>query len=311
MTSYLIVGDLHAAERPPARRDEHYFDDCMWKLDQIVEMSKDVDAVIFIGDLFHSKRANHVTHRLVIELGRRLSKMGNVHILPGNHDLADGSLESLERQPLTALAQLPNVSLLAGEPGKVWWIASRSFLAVPGTGEVCDAKDDALRWFRTEELERVDCILAHAPISIENKPWPTWHPDSLAIEDTAGCLVYGHQHDKAGEKHGFPKTYATGAVMRGAISEAENEPAVLRLTLADDISCEVLPLQCRPSSEVYRWAERLGEQNDNAAMDAFVAALGTQQLVGFSREGLIAEIRERDDLPPEIRSSAVKILEEV
>lgn len=318
MSDHLIIGDLHAAEQPPGRRDLNYFDDCMAKLDQIVDLAARHDDTIFIGDLFHSKRANHVSHRLVLALSDRIREMGDVYVLPGNHDLADGSLESLARQPLSTLALLPNVTLLDGPMGTVYEISGDTFLGVPGIGSVCDAKPEALDWFCAPDLHvQIDAVLAHAPICVEDKPWPTWHPNDLPLPESCRALVYGHQHDKArlviegsyDAERQYPMVLATGAVMRGAISEAENEPAVVALELGEHVGGSILPLQARPASEVYRWAEREAERAENAALDAFVESIGTTRIAGFSVEDLISSIRSNEEIPGTVRSAAIEIVE--
>lgn len=326
-----IIGDIHLAATPPGRRTETYLADVQAKLDEIAA-ADDIDGWLLIGDIFHNKRANRVPHWLVAWtwdwISRLAAPVGPSHsdrwvlAVPGNHDLADGSIESLDRQPLGVLGRHPALHIVRGifnDPGFPEGgyypqvlplpgvpLGSNDFTTVPGTGAVCDATLDL-------GLEQLDCawVFAHAPIDFQTRPWATYDAATLPLHPNTKGIIYGHQHDAPGirPRPGGKVVIATGAISRGAISEAHHHPAWVVLDTDLEGTVEVRPIACaRPADEVFRWAERSAERAADETIAAFTGALTSEQLDAFSVEGLTEKLRARQDLAPAVIAEAVDIL---
>jgi DNA repair exonuclease SbcCD nuclease subunit len=307
----LGVGDLHLSVTPPGRRAEGYLDELLDMLAESVTIANNYDAVMVLaGDIFHHKRWSRVPHWLVQTVGDQLAQcLNHVIIVPGNHDLADGTMLSLDRQPLSLLDWVPNVFILRDSNphavGNRAHTESVVVVGIPGTADVTEARDET----RTLYATYCDLLVAHAPISMRPLPWPTFTPDELGLN--CKLFMYGHQHDKV--QCIGTQTVALGCLARGAINEADHTPSVVLIDInAERVnSVDIIPLQsARPASEIYRWAERAAEQAENDAMHSFVASLGEATLAGFSRESLIQTLWGRQDLPEPVRRMAVEILEE-
>lgn len=331
MTRLGIVGDIHLSVTPPGRRTDTYLADVQAKLTEIAQ-AEDVDAWLLIGDLFHHKRANRVPHSLVAwvwdwittlhtpEFGTASVTPRPVFIVPGNHDLADGSIESIERQPLGVLERHLGVSILRGvrtDPGypeggyyPVVMPYCGGLLAVPGTGDICDARADATELFHHDDA---DWVVAHAPISTRELPWATYDAATLPLAPQTKGVIYGHQHDEAGcwARPDGKLVIATGAISRGSVTEASHTPSWLVLD-ARTGAVDVRPIACaRPAADIYRWAERTEERVADETVAAFIDALDSEALAGFSREALTDTIAKRTDLDPAVRNEAVAILTEL
>lgn len=318
----IVVGDIHLAVNPPGRRAEGYLEELFAMLDEIIAKANELDAsVALIGDLFHHKRWSRVPHWLVDMLMMKLAQIKRtVIVLPGNHDLADGSMESFSRQPIALLRFLPNVRF-AGM-GVMVYVEhdvkdSGIYVAgIPGIAAVTEARPETLPLYG----ERCDVLLVHGPISDRVMPWPTWQPDQLGLD--CQVMLYGHQHDAARVvRNVHPIVIATGSIARGAIHEADHTPSYVVLTFTDggndgsrpalaNVQIEELRA-ARPAAEIYRWAERTAEKAHDDAMTTFVTSLSSSSLVGFSRESLIQTIVQRVELPMSVRHMAVEILEGV
>lgn len=301
--SIVVIGDVHLADTPPGRRSEGYRDQILAKVDEALAHPSDI--VVWIGDLFHHKAANRVSYSITQALADRMTD-GRTHlIVPGNHDLADGTLESIDRQPLGLLAKLPQVHLLIGGYRTPH---GANLYGIPGTGPVSDAS--AAAWDEwVAPLGRGpdhDLVFAHAPISTESKPWPTWDPADMPFE---GILVYGHQHDQARMwDEGDLTVVATGAIARGSISEADTIPSYITLK-PEGIA--VHPIECAlPKDQIYRWDELTGIKLHDERMSDFVAKLSDVRLEGFSPVGIIADLRVRKDISEGVRSRAITLMEE-
>ena len=325
-----IIGDIHLAVTPPGRRTETYLADVQAKLDEIAS-ADDIDAWLLIGDIFHHKRANRVPHALVAWVWDWLSTLAaplgpshpgrSVIIVPGNHDLADGSIESIERQPLGVLGRHPAAVIARGiynDPGfpeggyypqtlplPAVPVGTNDFTTVPGTGAVCDATHP----LGLDQLD-VAWVFAHAPIDRQARPWATYDAATLPLHASTRGIVYGHQHDAPGawRRPDGKLVIATGAIARGAVHEAHHRPAWVVLDVETD-EVEVRPIACaRPASEVFRWAERTAERAADETIAAFTGALTSEALGSFSTDELLTSIARRADLTDAVKAEATDIL---
>lgn len=315
----LVVGDVHLSVTPPGRRAEGYLDELFDMLDEIVARANELDAsVAFVGDLFHHKRWSRVPHWLVDKLMALLANVKrNVVVLPGNHDLADGSMQSFDRQPIALLRFLDNMRW-AGFGSMVYIEHDKDqgiyIDGIPGTAAVTEARPETLPLYAS----KCDVLLCHSPISERVMPWPTFQPEQLDL----GCqvMLYGHQHDATRLVRAVPiPIIATGSIARGALHEADHTPSYVVLdfepgdgTRQRFTGASIHKLKsARPVTEIYRWVERAEEQAHTDAMHTFVTSLSSATLVGFSRESLIQSIVQRVELPMQVRSMAAEILESV
>lgn len=306
----VIVGDLHLAATPPGRRAEGYLGELWAMLREIGQIASDgaCDAVIFVGDIFHHKAPNRTPYGLVKTLCQILDDYPPVYIVPGNHDLANGTLESLSRQPLSVLAHQPNVAIVTGDA--VIEVAGVRFGFVPGTGPVCDAEESE-HWRYAQDC---DVLVAHAPVDFTSRPWKTIHPDELSL--LCSVLVYGHQHDQARvckQSTETLKVVATGALARGSITEADRLPCVLVMDDSEgpgNFHVDIVKLESAlPSEALYRWTELAVEKAGDASIQLFLGALSEASLAGFSSEGLVAHLRARSDVPSSVVRAAERILQ--
>src|SRR5947208_3059908 len=109
MPRLMLLGDLHAADRPPSLCSELYLSDLLDLVKAASDLAKSLDCVAAIqaGDTFHVKVPSRNSHRLVLDV---IDAFGNfscpVYIVPGNHDMSNNRFESLfDTQPLGVVLQ--------------------------------------------------------------------------------------------------------------------------------------------------------------------------------------------------------------
>src|SRR3989344_1301588 len=108
----IIVNDVHSCDRSPHNRSSSYSDDIFDKLKYIVSLTEDpvYTFLAFTGDLFHFPQPSKVSHFLVSRWFDILDSVKcPVYIVPGNHDLSSGRLDSLPKQPIGLLSKHPSV----------------------------------------------------------------------------------------------------------------------------------------------------------------------------------------------------------
>lgn len=85
----LLVGDIHAMDKPPASVTEHYQEDILEMLRYVAKLEKSgkYDIVVWAGDVFNFKQPTKNSHKLVQDMLRVAQEYNNLYIVVGNHDL--------------------------------------------------------------------------------------------------------------------------------------------------------------------------------------------------------------------------------
>lgn len=320
MTSkFLFVGDVHLSDAAPSKRKDTYQNEIFVKLTEIVDISKQqkVDFVVFAGDMFHHKEPRKVSHRSVQALSTLLRDFGvPVYIVVGNHDITNGRLESLEKQPLGVVGQVENVKLLTWNAEAVGDIA---LYPIPGVSEV-GVKDYAIsklkgpKWhFVVSHQSVVPDKSKEMPI-LQNKPF-IHDATEVARVTKADVVLYGHQHRRDGiYERGGKRFVNLGSICRGTIGDEDlnKKPAVLFVEAGDTIELsEIFLKNVRPSSEVFRLDDHYEAKAHKKDIEDAIAQLNETTVQDFSIEGIIRDIDERDDIATDVRERALFFLEQV
>jgi DNA repair exonuclease SbcCD nuclease subunit len=316
MTEILCVGDLHLADRPPSSCTESYLDDLFGLLDQTVTIAgeRDVAAVVWAGDVFHCKAPSRTSHKLVLRTAALIQRYPcRLLIVPGNHDLSHDRLESVrESQPLGVLFEA-GAELLSG------WDYELPIYGVPWLGEFsAENIENALALWRARPVLLLDnsLVVTHAPLyppGFENPFECVRAAHWAAFMGSQGSCMYGHVHDAHGVfEVGGVAFCNNGALTRGSLTE-ENINRELAVTIwhADPwFRFETVPLEYRPSSEVFRMVE-IGEQRDQSArVKEFLDSITGVSLEQVTQESVMAAVDGATE-DREIRELIRELLDEV
>ena len=128
----VVVGDVHIADVAPSTRKDDYRTTVLNKLQFIADWvnEHDVQAMIFLGDLFHKKIPFHNSHSMLSQLIDLLNSIScPKYIVAGNHDI-NGNMSTFENQPLNVLIQAGCLTLLDGTKPKIH--GGSEFISVEG-----------------------------------------------------------------------------------------------------------------------------------------------------------------------------------
>lgn len=312
----LMVGDVHLSDRPPSTRTQSYRDDILAKLDEIATISKlsNVDAVVFVGDIFHSKKPGRTSHELVRRTMEAFRKMPLALVVPGNHDYDKANPDNIDVSPLGVVAQLPNVHLIGTDEMRSYNLKG---CKIAGFRE-----EQALGEFPTG----ADIVVAHAAIFPPGETpgvWEAWDAEAVAqvydgyFETMAPRLIYyGHIHDPHGVYKVEGITFANlGAISRGSMFEKEFDrtPEVGMVTFdPGGVKVNPVPLRsARPAEEVFRIEEVTQERTEASEKSEFIEALREAEVEVFSVERSISAISERSDVEVVVRNRAIELIQEV
>ncbi len=204
MTKLVFVGDLHIADNPPLGRVEGYKEQIFAKLSAIRKICSDYDALpVFLGDVFHIKRPDRVSHQLTQEMivGLGIFKEKPL-VVPGNHDCGPTGLASLSRQPLGTLLRAGVIELLTEhkQPPLIdngYMLVARSYNT--------ERDSDPSYYSLTEKEAKLSqgnkvIMVAHGSLipTGATRPYPCVNVETIPGIEKIDLLVSGHIHENLG-----------------------------------------------------------------------------------------------------------------
>lgn len=269
-------------------------------------------AVVQLGDFFHIKAPGRNSHELVIQAAKwARAAPCPVYIVPGNHDLSNDRLESLdEGQPLGVLyatgAVVRAERYLQTKPIHKYDDENRlPVYAVPwqqfwdAEQSVADAAiKGALSDFQPSDTPQL--IVTHAPFFPvgSNPDYEHYSTEKFAkMANPSGRsnvqICYGHIHDWHGEYIIKGTRFCNyGALSRGSLTES-NLTRPVGFTVWDSItgSFEFIELDARPATEVFRVKEITEVKTAQVKLDEFLASVGQSTIEVTSISSVMDKIR--------------------
>lgn len=314
MAEYLLVNDIHAADRPPSSCTDSYLPDLIDLLGRTVAVARErgVAAVVWAGDVFHIKAPGRTSHRLVqLMIGICRAYGVPVYIVPGNHDITHDRLASLDSQPLGTLFASGAAQRLEG-----WALDHPVLYGMPWQQRWDeDHVADALAAFR-QKGRFGGLVVAHAPLYPPGQELPY---ENFLAEDWARCMGndgycwYGHVHESHGSYTVDNVTFANyGALSRGSVHE-HNLSRDVSAGIWDSETCAFtrVSLDAKPAEKVFRLTEKKQVTDSSGRLDAFLASVGAAELTVVSVERVLAQARAEETLTPAHVALVEELLEVV
>jgi predicted phosphodiesterase len=317
---FLLLSDLHLADRPPSSCTETYLEDLFTLLHHAARLAADrkVDATVWAGDVFHCKAPSRVSHRLVMAVTDLIQTWPTlVYIVPGNHDIQNHRIESVhETQPLGVLYR-------AGARELNGWGHGDLIYGVPWLrqyGEYTQESDDAVGKALAGWREGIKgtsasyLLVAHAPLYPPGKELEyEFFPAERWAEGMGGkgFVFYGHVHEPHGVYTAGGVTFCNnGALSRGSLHEYNlTRPVGATIWHSETGEFEFVELPHKPASEVFRLAEKQQAVDLQGRLDTFLEQIGSTQIGVVSIESVIGHVRSMG-LDKSVEEICVTLLEE-
>lgn len=296
----LTFGDIHVSDKPPSSCTDSYTDDLLDLLGETVAVAEQyqVTAVVWAGDVFHSKAPGRNSHRLVqkvIRVGQAYNRPW--YIVPGNHDIQHDRLDSIwATQPLGVLFAAGARALLGRcreFPQQLYGVPWQQTWDNEHVGE-------ALRHFREDEFAGSGAhqlVVAHAPLYPPGFELLYENYDAVMFASAMGnrgSCYYGHVHEAHEVWEAAGVRFANyGALSRGSLHE-HNLTRQIKVAVWDsmDGSFTEVPLtKAKPADQVFRLREKQEVTDAAGKLDDFLASVGGAKFALVDAESVIAHVR--------------------
>lgn len=319
---YLLVNDIHLSDRAPSSCTDTYQDDLFDLLDTVGDLAaeREAAAIVLAGDVFHYKTPSRTTHRTVKRFIDVLRSWDcPTLIVPGNHDMTNDRLDSLDdTQPLGVVFASGAAHLLHGWSAVDADLIQDAVYGVPWLMRFDnDTVFDALADWRSR-LERrpgnYGLVVAHAPLYPPGKELPyEFYPAGnwAACMDNHGTAHYGHVHEPHGIYHSYDVQFSNpGALSRGSLHE-HNLTRAVQIAAWNPVTgtIEHLTLPHKPAAEVFRLTEVAETTAGQARLDTFLESVGQTRIEITSIEAVMAHIRSLQ-LGPDLENVVADLLTE-
>ena len=323
-TSLLMVGDVHVSDRPPTTRTDSYRGDILLKLFEVGEVAQRerVNGVVFVGDIFHSKKPANTSHQTVRAVCQILQSYPSpVYIVPGNHDYSGANVDTLSKHPLGTVSLMPNVTLFGTKEHRSVLVPGGAAVELWGVRE-----EEGLEGFADigEHPEQV-IVVAHSAIFPPGQGPTAW--EAFDAREIAGQYAltgapiltwYGHIHEPHGNYLVEPEYEFVnfGALSRGSIHEEgamDRKVAIGHVVIEEGGNYEITQVyleSMRPAGEVFRVAQVRSDEAGEREINAYVDALSAAEVEGFSVEKAISELSQHPGAPQSVRDRAVELVKE-
>ena len=306
----LFFTDPHNSDTPPRMRLASYREDILKKQEALIEPAKKCDMVICGGDIYHQKKPERVSHKLVNQIAELYREFPLVHIVAGNHDY-DTNVEELRYNPLATLGKLPNVYVTGGS---CHTLRAGIVLCYVGMGDYHSfayIKKYLEDWQRTRHNAFSVAVL-HAPVSHKKHKFPTLN--TKEIEEYADLFLLGHIHDLQ-KVSVHNKIVAPGALSRGVLKldESLNREVgyvTVEINLGSSaFDVEFVKLKVKKPDDIFRMEEKSETMKKAAAVSSFVEYIQGKFAVPktLNKEALMQQIKT-SDIDKKTKREALRIL---
>ena len=309
--------DVHLSDHTPRSRKDDWTETVIGKLTQVGEIARRLKAkaVLDGGDFFDIKsptRNSHSLVRRVIELHQKYPcpVYGNV----GNHDCVYGDYSFLPQQPLGVLFGAEAFRRCYDEYEGLFEEGGVRVrvVGVPYHG----TKYDFERFTRIKKgSEDYLVVMAHVLASpsggtLFESEDVIKYADLDALDPDV--FLFGHWHRDQGITHtAAGKTIVNvGSLTRGSLAQDDLDriPSVVHLSFdARGVSCEKIPLEYAPNSEVFDLEARDVRKIRENMMEDFVDSI--QKILSDGNDRSIRDAIRDLDVPSMVKEQAILYVE--
>lgn len=308
----LFFTDPHNSDTPPRMREDSYFEDILAKQEEVAKLSKKHDVTLCGGDIFHQKRSDKISFKLVNRLCEIFREMGPTVIVPGNHDVE--TKWDFSVRPLGILSHLPNVKLSHADITQFDEFVLLTFGGAEFFHELeFEAWLDAVHVTMIKKrIKKFKIGVFHQAIRAHewdesSFPFPLISPNKVELLTDMAFIGHIHRMLYMGQKLIYP-----GALSRGVLSadEVERDIYVVSAEIrGNEMERSFVSIPHKDGIDVFKIVEKAKEKGAEKEVGEFLSFIETLDLPKtLDSEDIITTIEGNKELDNKVAKKAVQIL---
>lgn len=308
--------DPHLSAHTPTAYKVDYWDVVQDTMKQVAKFAKnkDVDAIVWAGDIFNLKAASRNPLKFMGEVVEMFQSFGSIpHVgIAGNHDLLYGSLEGLKGQPLDLLIKTGIYHLLDTKPLRIFSDQTRPeggpTLTVKGQSYT-HGTADGVKAFTKKDARYLMGVghFWYGPISGEFFGEHIYGPDFLDNSEVDLYLI-GHHHEDQGVHLINEKHY----IVHGSISkigahkhDLDRRPAASYIEITKEgVNVTIIRPKFPESKDIMDLEKRKQIAEEKEEMDEFINNLGSATMTMDDPKSIIKEM----ELGTQVRAKVMEYI---
>lgn len=302
MFDFIAAADLHLTNQRPEKRKGNYFEQILFKFEQILVTTKrftHTNLLVVAGDFFDSPTVSYDTTREVI----KIIKQHNVDILavPGQHDLRYHQ-SGLKNTPLGVLVE-------------------SGFVSMTNNSDFSDFNIELVGW-NEEPTKEADILVIHKTVTEEFGLFPghdyTNAKTILKQYPWAKLIISGDNHRPHLVKFKNRFQLNCGSMVRKKKDQIDYIPAVWGITLNPKIKIQQLPLNVEPSEKVFDFdkidKEEVQDEIKKEAeklINKFTQELEKEENTKINFPKILKKVIDETKPKKEVKQKASEIMEKI
>jgi len=305
----LCTADLHITNKKPANRKDDYFETCMNKFEQILDIARqeEVEAIIVAGDFFDSPTVPYFVTKRVMELIIEYDK--DFYVVPGQHDLRYHTA-GIDNTPIGLLQTTGKVHILKPQEKYPFF----GGITITGAG-----------WNEEPEVE-ADILVMHRMVT---KDGPLFAGQDESEYITGHQLLHKYKCAKyiiTGDNHQrFEYTSLDnrhlvncGSMLRSNKSQIDYEPKVRIIDTNNSGKDFIISLNIQPADEVFNFDKidreetfKAEKERANEDIEFFIKSLETTEETKPDFKFILSDMVSKLNPGEKVESIINKVMEEV
>lgn len=318
MFKLLFFTDTHYTARNPASRKDTLFLTSIDKTREIIEIGikNDVDAYLHGGDFFDSPDISDNIAGIVGEIYKEFPK--KVIVIPGNHDIRNNNITSLEQTKLGLLGRLGIVKIL-NYGDKIIMEKDGQKLQITGSPSDFGINRNKQMFILKEKDSDIDVAvhMAHAMILRGDANFGDYVPINEIQNETKADITLSGDFHLGFETVEYQGKYFVnpGALVRkySFMEEINRTPQVALITIYDNkqINVDLIPLAtAKPGNEVLDRSKIILMREYEAKILEFKQSITTRDSYSIDLLDIMHYLAKQEKLEEEILQEILKRIDE-
>jgi len=268
----LILNDSHDKGINPINRLDNYHQSLLLKLEETIQLSKDCDFVIHLGDVWDS---SHVANTVIDDwLDRIEASKKTWYILPANHDMLNGKWEN------------SNSSALAHSFRRSKWVQPLTELEfddcyIKGYPYYFNCEEDIKeKGLIHQSKKKLTIACTHSLITVKPFLSQVLHVQTKDIKCNYNLVLCSHFHSSFDETINKTRFLNLGVYGRTSINEAKQSPSIAICDTQKQI-IDVIPLKSAKRADIIFDLTKYNDLKKNEkTIEEFLESLNNVQWQG-------------------------------